>query len=228
MNYIDTFERVEHKYLMSTKQAHQFYEQIEQYIQEDIYPFYSLYNIYYDSDDYRMISHSVEGPLYKEKLRIRSYGDIRNNAYVYAEMKKKYNGIVYKRRIQIPVTQIKEAMNSDLQIGKELAYMKDFYNAKEKVFIAYDRYAFVAKNEKDVRITFDTNIRYRLDHLELTDDAEDISLLEKDTVLVEIKVMDRYPLWLLNALHAVNATRTSFSKYGKIYTNIIQERTQHV
>lgn len=119
-------------------------------------------------------------------------------------------------------------MNSDLQIGKELAYMKDFYNAKEKVFIAYDRYAFVAKNEKDVRITFDTNIRYRLDHLELTDDAEDISLLEKDTVLVEIKVMDRYPLWLVNALHEVNATRTSFSKYGKIYTNIIQERTQHV
>ncbi len=101
MEYIETFERVEHKYLLTISQAKQLYELIEDYIQPDIYPHYSLYNIYFDSEDYQMISKSIEGPIYKEKLRIRSYGDIQNNDFIYVEMKKKYDGIVYKRRIQV-------------------------------------------------------------------------------------------------------------------------------
>ncbi len=224
MNYIDTFERVEHKYLMTIQQAEQFYQKIEPYIQPDIYPSYKLYNIYYDAMDYCMISRSIEGPIYKEKLRIRSYGELENNPYIYVEMKKKYNGIVYKRRIQIPTSQMQTIFQNDSQIGKEITYMQKFYDADKKVFIAYDRHAFQAKQEADVRITFDTNIRYRLDHLELNDAYKDISLLNAQQVLVEVKVMHRYPLWLTHVLTEMHIQRTSFSKYGTIYANIIKER----
>lgn len=224
MNYTDTFERVEHKYLMTIPQATQFYQWIEPYIQPDIYPFYKLYNIYYDAMDYRMISRSIEGPLYKEKLRVRSYGELDNNPFIYAEMKKKYNGVVYKRRIQVPTSQMHTIFQNDSQIGKEITYMQKFYDADKKVFIAYDRHAFQAKQEADVRITFDTNIRYRLNHLELNDAYEDIPLINAQQVLVEVKVMHRYPLWLTHALTNTHIQRTSFSKYGTIYANILQGR----
>ena len=228
MNSVLTFERVEQKYRMNRIKACQFFEKINPYVRNDRYPHYSLYNIYFDSEDFCMISRSVEGADYKEKLRIRSYGDIRHNDFVYAEMKRKCNGIVYKRRIQIASSSLAQAFTDSSQIGREISYMKDAYQAVPKVFIAYDRHAFISKTEADVRITFDTDIRYRLNHLELMDYPGDICLLEKDSVLVEIKVMNRYPLWLVHALHDVGATRTSFSKYGTIYTEILKERQKHV
>lgn len=221
MCYTETFERVEHKYLLTKQEANQLFELIKDHIVEDVYPRYTLYNIYYDSDDYQMIRKSIEGPQYKEKLRLRSYGEVKDDGFMYLEMKKKYDGIVYKRRIQIP--SINETSNSS-QIKKELQYMKDFYEAKEKVFIAYDRIAYSAKNESDVRITFDTNIRYRFENLKLTDIYDDNYLLNDDQVLLEVKVMNRYPLWLTHALSSLKLTRTSFSKYGTIYAQAIHNK----
>lgn len=221
MCYTETFERVEHKYLLTKQEANQLFNLIKDHIVEDVYPRYTLYNIYYDSDDYQMIRKSIEGPQYKEKLRLRSYGEVKDDGFMYLEMKKKYDGIVYKRRIQIP--SINETSNSS-QIKKELQYMKDFYEAKEKVFIAYDRIAYSAKKENDVRITFDTNIRYRFENLKLTDLYDDNYLLNDDQVLLEVKVMNRYPLWLTHALSALKLTRTSFSKYGTIYAQAIHKK----
>lgn len=228
MQYIDTFQRVEHKYLMNQESANALYKMIQDYIQSDQYPFYKLYNIYYDTDDYRMISHSIGGPVYKEKLRLRSYGEISDNPYVYFEMKRKYNGIVYKRRIQISSNEWHEDYKDSSQIGNELSYMKKMYDAKRKVFIAYDRYAFQSIHDSDVRITFDTSIRYRLHHLDLTDSYKDTYLLDNKSVLVEIKVMNRYPLWLVDALSKLKLQRTSFSKYGVIYENILKGRNSYV
>lgn len=225
-NYQDTFERVEHKYLLTKQQAEQFYLLIEDMIKPDIFPKYSLYNIYYDSDNYDMISKSIEKPMYKEKLRLRSYGPIQKDGYMYLEMKKKYQGIVYKRRIQIDCSDPKVDTS---QIGQELVHMQKFYDASQKVFIAYDREAYSGIEESDVRITFDTNIRYRFDHLNLKDDDHDRHLLNDDQVLLEIKVMNRYPLWLTHALSTLHLTRTSFSKYGTIYSTLLKERgTLHV
>lgn len=227
MNYIDTFERVEHKYLLSKSQANKLYSYIRDYIQDDIYPQYSLHNIYLDSSNYTMISRSIEGPQYKEKLRIRSYGDPDDSGFIYVEMKKKYAGIVYKRRIQIKENELNDFFNGSLKIDNqilhEIEYMEQIYHPQPKIFIGYDRRAFSGKYENDVRITFDTNIRYRLDHLSLHDDYPDTYLLHDDQCLLEVKVMDRYPLWLTHALTSMHLTRTSFSKYGTIYTNILRE-----
>lgn len=227
MTYIDTFERVEHKYLLTKHDANMLYSQIKDYIQDDMYPQYSLHNIYLDSSDYTMISRSIEGPQYKEKLRIRSYGDPDENSFIYVEMKKKYAGIVYKRRIQIKENELCDFLNGSLtfdnQILHEIEYMEHIYHPSPKIFIGYDRRAFQGKYENDVRITFDTNIRYRLDHLSLHDDYPDEYLLRNDQCLLEVKVKDRYPLWLSHALTSMHLTRTSFSKYGTIYTNILKE-----
>ena len=41
--------------------------------------------------------------------------------------------------------------------------------------------------------------------------------LTKDTVIMEVKAMDRYPLWLVRALSEMKLYKRSFSKYGNIY-----------
>ena len=51
---------------------------------------------------YRLIRASLEKPAYKEKLRLRSYGVTEPGGEVFLELKKKYKGIVYKRRITLP------------------------------------------------------------------------------------------------------------------------------
>lgn len=228
MKYTDTFQRVEHKYLLTKNQAEELYARIEDHLVDDIYPKYSLHNVYYDSSDYTMIRHSIAGPSYKEKLRVRSYGEPEEGSFAYVEMKKKYAGIVYKRRIQIQEEEVGHCMDSSLlekqgQIGREIAYMHQMYDASPKLFIAYDRRAYAGKEEADVRVTFDTNIRYRTDHLSLHDDYPDTYLLSEDQVLMEVKVMNRYPLWLSKALTEMKLQRTSFSKYGTIYTNMKKE-----
>ncbi len=213
---MDTFQRVEHKYLITQEDKDKLLDVIFEHIQEDAYHRYSLHNIYYDSNDYIMIRKSIEGLNYKEKLRVRSYGNP-SDTNVYFEIKKKYDGIVYKRRVPID--------DSNSQVMHEINYMKDFYDAKPRLFISYDREAYAGVKEKDVRITFDTNIQYRVDGLSLYDSRNDISLFQNNEILMEIKVMDRYPLWLIEALSSLNIKRTSFSKYGTIYKKMMQERT---
>ena len=230
--YIDTFQRVEHKYLLTQEQQKELLKRIQSHLVDDKYPTYTLYNIYYDSTDSIMIMRSLMSPIYKEKLRLRSYGEVKEDTPAYLEIKKKFDGIVYKRRIAMEYETARnylerEGENPDAsQIAKEIDYVKQFYQVEPKVVIAYDRRAYAGKLEEDVRITFDTNIRYRMEDLSLHETGQEEKMLEEGQVLMEIKAMNRYPLWLSEALTELHLTRTSFSKYGVIYTRLQQKAKQ--
>lgn len=222
--YIDTFKRVEHKYLLTGAQAEEIRERLAPYLREDCHPRYTLNNIYYDSPDSVLIRRSLMSPEYKEKLRLRCYGEPDETKPVFPEIKKKFDGIVYKRRIEMTHTEALryfaglEMMDaSHGQIGREIDYMVNFYDVVPKLFIRYDREAFAGVYESDVRVTFDTNILWREDHVSLATRGNEKQLLGEDQVLMEIKVMDRYPLWLTKELSEMKLYRTNFSKYGKIY-----------
>lgn len=229
--YIETFARVEHKYILPKRNYEAFLEEIAPYIEEDEYPRYSLRNIYYDAPDNRMIMRSLEGPVYKEKLRLRAYGE-RQDDMAFIEIKKKFDGIVYKRRIALHEPEAMRfleehhALPVNSQIGQEITYIQQLYNVRKKMFISYDRIAFRGKNESDVRITFDTNIAYRLHNLSLEKTGEEIAIREDDAILLEIKVMDRYPIWLSNALAKMKLYKNSFSKYGIIYSALTKKERQ--
>ena len=131
----------------------------------DNYGEHTICNLYFDTDDYELIYSSIEKPVYKEKLRLRSYGVPEKNSKVFLELKKKYQGIVYKRRVEMT---FQEAINylsqgihpdCDSQILKEIDYFKNFYHPVPKVIIAYDRIAYAGIEDKELRITFDKNTR---------------------------------------------------------------------
>ena len=242
-DYIETFARVEHKYILPIEKYDAFFAMIQPHIKDDVYPSYSLHNIYYDSPDNLMIRRSLEGPAYKEKLRLRAYGEDTSDK-VFLEIKKKFDGIVYKRRIALHEKEAYAYLNhskqleNHSQIAQEIDYVKNQYNVRKKMFIGYDRRAYTGIQEEDVRITFDTNIRYRLHNLSLNEIGEETVIQNPNEILLEIKVMDRYPIWLSNALSEMKLYKNSFSKYGIIYealqnkerneTNIVLNHSKEV
>ncbi len=96
----NVFERREKKYLMTPVQYTCFMQQVHEQFVEDEYPRSLILSIYYDTPDHRMIRRSSEKPLYKEKIRVRSYGEAGADDPVFVELKKKYRGVVYKRRLR--------------------------------------------------------------------------------------------------------------------------------
>lgn len=233
---LQTFMRYEKKYLLSSEQLHSLMRSLKGRMEPDCYGEETITNVYYDTFDYALIRHSLEGPAYKEKLRLRSYGRAGADETVFAEIKKKCKGIVYKRRTAMPLNEAEIFLRTGItllpmdQVRQEIRYMTDFWRVEPKAYIAYDREAYVDPMGSDLRITFDCNIRCRSDRLSLAGPTDGEQLTEKGQTLMEIKVPGAFPLWLSQALSENAIYPTSFSKYGQYYRKIIldtQERMKH-
>ncbi len=217
------FRRVEKKYLLTKEQYEKLIESIKEYIEIDTYDYSVICNIYFDTDDYILVNRSLLKPIYKEKIRLRSYGIPNKDSNVFLEIKKKYKGVVNKRRISIPLKEIYKYLNTGIypkcnkQIMNEIDYCFKFYNLKPKVFIAYDRHSYRGIDNKEFRITFDQNIRSRTTDLYLENGDQGNSLFKNGEYLMEVKTLDSYPLWFVKILSKLKIYPTSFSKYGNVY-----------
>lgn len=225
------FQRLEKKYIITQEQKKLFLEKAGNRLETDLYDASTICNIYFDTDQFALINRSIQKPPYKEKLRLRSYGILKSDSDIYLEIKKKYKGTVNKRRISLTLTQAQELLkhnklpNKSTQISTELAYFMNFYQPKPKIFIAYERNAWIGNEDKELRITFDTQLRRRYDRLSFTDGDSGKLLLNKNQALMEIKVANAYPLWLTHILSEMKLYPTSFSKYGTAYmSDIVKEK----
>ena len=170
-----------------------------------------------------LIRNSIDAKVYKEKLRIRSYGTPSLDSKVFLEIKKKYKGVVYKRRVSMPLKKAYEYLDTrikpkDSQIMREIDYAMDFYhNPKPKMFIAYEREAFYVKDLPALRLTFDHCPRYRTDDLLLEKGSHGKTIISDDEYILEIKTDGGMPLWLSHALDECEIRPSKFSKYGTAY-----------
>lgn len=219
------FKRTEKKYILNQNQYDSLLKVIEQHMEADEFGMHTICNLYFDTDDYRIIRRSIEKPVYKEKLRLRSYGIPTPDDKVYLELKKKFKGVVYKRRVRMKLSDSKRYLETgelpfeDKQVMKEIDYFIKFYgNPIPKIYIAYDRIAYYTKDDESFRITFDSNIRSRSTDLLLESGDEGELLLEKGTYVMEVKAIAVMPDWLIRALDELEIYPRSFSKYGTIYT----------
>ena len=184
----------------------------------------TICNVYYDTDNFELIRKSIEKPIYKEKLRIRSYDKPTLDSSVYVELKKKYDHIVYKKREKIAYKYVLNNSfleGAETQIDKEIKYFNDFYGGlTPKMFLSYEREAYYFKTDKQIRITFDTNIKYRTENVNLLPSISDIKLLPNNLVLMELKVPFSIPYELAKYLSSEKIFKTPFSKYGTAYKQI--------
>jgi hypothetical protein len=149
----------------------------------------------------------------------------------FLETKKKYGDIVYKKRITLSHAEAMAYLNHDVphhvhnNTAEEIDFLKNYYQVEPKTLILYDRTCFSSVSEADVRVTFDANIRARIDDISLTERGDEQLLIGEDVVM-EIKAMNRYPMWLVEILSRRKLYKQSFSKYGMIYRNSADELCQ--
>lgn len=232
---IEVFNRYEHKYMLDRKTYEKVIEVMDQHMELDSHnenhkP-YTIANIYYDTADDHLIRASLQKPKYKEKLRLRAYGVPKKDSKVFLEIKKKYNGIVNKRRTTLTLKEaydfvksgkkpnLKDYMNA--QVLEEINYFLKVYDLTPKLYLAYDRIAYFEKGNPDLRISFDTNIRSRRYDVRLEAGDYGELLLDGDVCLMEVKTSLAKPLWLVHMMTDLDIKRTSFSKYGTEFKEMV-------
>ena len=248
-NYQAVFKRKEIKYLLSREERNALLPILKAYMEPDAFAHSSISNLYYDTPDFRMVRRSLEKPMYKEKLRLRSYGTPENISTVFPEIKKKAMGIVYKRRISLPYQEAvsflsgqqiasadtcdgttQQIASTDMydgttrQIFHELNWMLASYeDLAPRVFLSYERDSYKGILDPSLRLTLDQDILFRTDRLDLREGVFGEAILLPDQTLMEVKISNAAPLWLAQALSEIGIFPVSFSKYGRAYERICRD-----
>ena len=229
---MEIFNRVEQKYILTKEEYKQLFSKINNYLEKDKYYQSKICNLYFDNDNNDFIINSLEKPIFKEKVRLRSYSVPNLNDIVYLELKGKYDGVVFKRRVDIKLKDFNYYMKSGIikeeynnQIMKEIDYVIKKFNIYPKLYIGYDRLSYYDKNNINFRVTFDFNLRSREDELKL-ELGDNGNLYNKDLVIMEVKSLQSIPLWFTKILSNMKIYPSSFSKYGEIYINKESKNTK--
>ena len=226
------FKRIEKKYMLTRPQREALLQAFQGHMRRDEFGRHTICNLYLDTDDYALTRRSIEKPVYKEKLRLRAYGVPGPGDTVFLELKKKYKGVVHKRRMELTCQCAMDWLlrgkhpDADTQIARELDYALRLYRPQPKVYLCYDREAYFCPDNPDLRITLDENIRFRTAQIDLTRGAWGTSTLPEGATLMEIKIPGAMPLWLAGALSAQRVYPCSYSKVGTVYENYIQPAIQ--
>lgn len=233
MAFKEVFQRIEKKYLMDADQYAELRARLEGIAAVDKYGQTTILNIYYDTPSDLLIRRSLDKPVYKEKLRLRSYGVPETDGASFLEIKKKYKGVVYKRRVSAPYGEARDYLDArtgmlpvrssrlracaegDPQIISELDYFQQFYRTLEpRMVIAYDRIAMAGLEDPELRITFDTHLRWRTEELDLRAGGYGRELLGEGQVLCELKIAGAVPIQLARMFSELQIYPVSCSKYG--------------
>ncbi len=217
------FKRKEKKYLLSRAQYETLFERLQEHMEPDVYGLSTVCSLYYDTPHWDLISRSIDKPIYKEKFRLRSYGVATDDSPVFAEIKKKYDGIVYKRRVTAPCGEMLRFLNEGVplpdspQIQQEIRWMLRRYDLRPAVWLAYDRIALVGREDPELRATFDFRVRYRTDRLDLREGDFGEELTGDDFYILETKIHKAAPLWLAQLFSELRIYPGTYSKYGTCY-----------
>lgn len=232
--FTKVFERSEKKYIITREQQQELLFALRDRLTPDKYGKSTIHNIYFDTPDFRLIRASIEKPtVYKEKLRIRSYGRPSADTNVFVELKKKYKGVVYKRRIDMTYLQSilylckHQPPPEETQVTREIDYFVSFYKKlRPAVSLFYDRTAYYSADDPDLRLTFDTNIRFRTTDLDISKGDYGYLLMGDEQSVLEIKAAGAMPLWLTHELDRLKIYPHPYSKYGNAYKLLLSVKSK--
>lgn len=233
------FDRIEKKYLITKEDKKAILVAIKKHMAKDSYHKSEVFNLYFDTDNYDLVIQSIDQPIFKHKLRARSYGGYDR---VFLEIKTKIRGQDmnpgYKRRVMVTHQDFDELIKgktsmvelssrqvetrSDLQIAREVDYLIDHFKLKPKILIIYSRESY--KGEDNLRITFDEKLKFRNSNLSFNRTKRDkIYFKDKHNTIMEVKAHGVLPLWLVEEMSRLKIYPQQFSKVGKIYEKLTKE-----
>ena len=230
---IKTFKRYELKYMLNEAQYKAVVAALADKATPDKYCVdgkkYGLYNFYCDTENFDVVRHSVSSPVFKQKLRIRSYLPAPEDGdSVFVELKKKYDGCVNKRRAVMSFADAKKLLHTGSlartgdymtdQVITELEKYISIYPVSPKVYVSYQRSAYFLNEDCKIRITFDTEVKAGFIG------QQTYPLVPEGMYLMEIKITDKIPLWFVRVLAENKIYRHGFSKYGTFYEKYILKK----
>lgn len=196
---------------------------------------YRIYSIYYDTVNHDVIRQNSSKPVYKEKMRLRSYYDRKDpEDKIWMEIKKKSEKVGNKRRIKLRIKEVEPFVNEGIlpetkdylsaQVAKELQYYFKMNKVAPALYVQYDRLALFGKEDKNFRMTFDRNVRTRRSNFQFGESDIDEPLLPDGIYIMEIKILGAMPLWLTALLSEHQLFSRGFSKYGAKYKQDAKNR----
>ena len=227
MKDIYIFKRIEKKYRVNESKKQEIINCCSEHLIPDSHGKSTVCSLYLDTPDHLLIRNSIDAKIYKEKLRLRSYGTPEVNEKIFFEIKKKFKGVVYKRRVSMTLAEAENYLTNGIrpeesQIMNEIDYAMNFYNhPTPSMLIAYEREAYFIKGYPNLRITFDSFIRYRESDLLLEHGSAGKTILPTGEYIMEIKTDGAMPIWLSHALDDCSILPSSFSKYGTSYRDTL-------
>lgn len=231
MAYANTFKRREMKFLLSEEQYTFLRNEIEKHMTEDDFGKHTIMNIYLDNRNNDLIRSALGKPIYREKLRLRTYGKCAaDDSAAFLEIKKKFRGITYKRRFELTYKELHDYITDGTvpekrgQVFEEIDYMIRRMSLEPKIVICYDREAYFGNDDKEFRLTFDGNVRFRRDELDLRLGDHGEYLISQPYTVMEVKSAGAIPIWLARTLSEKRVFHGSFSKYGSIFASEIKQR----
>lgn len=220
----EVFKRYEKKYLLTEAQYSSLMLVLNGMMDMDGYGRHTICNIYLDTPEYELIRTSIEKPAYKEKVRLRCYGSgIDDSSPVFVELKKKYESVVYKRRLEMTLETARKYLYYGInpgcqgQIFKEVDYTVRRYGLRPMAYISYEREAFTCPMDPELRVTFDREILGHLGELDLRVEPYGKCILPREMILMEVKIPGSMPVWMSRILAERGIFPVSYSKYGVFY-----------
>jgi SPX domain protein involved in polyphosphate accumulation len=232
---VRTFNRFELKYLVPIRAAERFKQALRANLMPDDHGDsvgrYYLSSLYYDSPDFRFYWEKVDGVKFRRKLRIRYYESAQQltaDTPVFVEIKQRVNRVTQKRRVLLPYREALRLCDerqapqggSFAQSARDAGAIDAIlgmvwqYNLRPASLVRYARQAMVGTDyDIGLRVTFDTDLSYRVSDLELNAEKRGLLLLPPDWTVIEIKVNERIPYWLTELVAVHNLSLARMSKY---------------
>lgn len=217
------FNRYEIKYVVRRDLAGRLKESLTPYMHRDSHlsdavPAYRVNSVYFDSPDLRCFWEKVDGVRFRRKVRIRSYGNASDKAFL--EIKQKLDMTTQKRRSVYPTSQLIDRLvhrkGDALQgeVGEEVELLFYQNSFEPKVLVSYDRVAYMGSTDDSLRVTFDSNCRFRQTRLFEADSMQGAGyFLHPSVQIVEVKFDNLIPRWLVSIVRKFGLNPTRVSKY---------------
>lgn len=224
------FNRFELKYLLPIEHAGEFKKAIKSFLHVDSFGEegqYALTSLYYDTPDHRFYWEKIDGIKVRRKLRIRHYETrdaITPETPVFVEIKKRIDRVIIKKRAKMPYKDAVNLCNEGIMPAKfdpkdkktleEVQSMFHTYPLRPTLITSYFRHALIGTHyDLGLRVTFDTNIRFRDHDLDLTSKNRGKFIIPPNIALMEIKANGAIPYWLTEMIGAHNIRLIRVSKY---------------
>ncbi len=226
--------RHEIKFLVNREQQLGLQEQLTPLLQPDDHGAdgaYRVTSLYYDTPDYKAYWDKVDGFDFRRKVRLRVYGaaDVTPVSSVFFEIKARHGNRMGKRRLQLSHADASRLPELDVShfakragtgpeaaTAEELLYLFAALQLQPTCVVSYQRLAFGNHpDHPDLRVTFDTDVRGRIDNLSLlgADQGTTTTVLGPGLAILEVKVNQTIPFWLGELLSKQRCTPRRISKY---------------